>query len=181
MMRITSQLIIVLSTILFMGTAYGVIDSYEFSSPEQEQRFFELTKELRCPKCQNQSIADSNASIALDLRREVYRLLNEGADNQTVVDFMLARYGDFVLYKPRILGVNLVLWFGPLLLLLTGLAVLVVVVRKHKPVVTESTQSIFNGQNADAEVLLDQKLNRFLEGSLGQWPSEDKAADGKES
>ncbi len=180
MKRVTSRLIIALSTLLFMGTAYGVIDSYEFSTPEQEQRFFELTNELRCPKCQNQSIADSNAPIAQDLRREVHRLLNEGADNQSVVDFMLARYGDFVLYKPRLSGVNLVLWLGPLLLLLVGLTVLVVVVRKHKTAVAESSQTVPDGQSVEEEALLDQKLNRFLADSLSERSSEDKETDGKE-
>ncbi|WP_257295385.1 cytochrome c-type biogenesis protein [Endozoicomonas sp. YOMI1] len=177
--RITSRLIIVLWTLLFMGTAYGVIDSYKFSTPEQEQRFFELTNELRCPKCQNQSIADSNAPIAQDLRREVHRLLNEGADNQAVIDFMLARYGDFVLYKPRISGVNLVLWLGPLLMLLAGLAVLVVVVRKHKATVSESAHVAPDGHNAEEE-LLDKKLNRFLTDYLSTHSSEDNKTDGKE-
>ncbi|WP_286198241.1 cytochrome c-type biogenesis protein [Salinisphaera sp. G21_0] len=177
--RITSRLIIVLSTVLFMGTAYGVIDSYEFSTPEQEQRFFELTNELRCPKCQNQSIGDSNAPIAQDLRREVHRLLNEGADNQTVIDFMLARYGDFVLYKPRIAGVNLVLWLGPLLLLLAGLTVLIVVVRKHKATASESAPAAPDQHNADKE-LLDKKLNRFLTDYLSTHSSKDNKTDGKE-
>ncbi|MBO9494440.1 cytochrome c-type biogenesis protein CcmH [Thalassotalea sp. G20_0] len=162
-----------------MGTAYGVIDSYEFSTPEQEQRFFELTNELRCPKCQNQSIGDSNAPIAQDLRREVHRLLNEGADNQTVIDFMLARYGDFVLYKPRIAGVNLVLWLGPLLLLLAGLIVLIVVVRKHKATASESAPAAPDQHNADKE-LLDKKLNRFLTDYLSTHSSKDNKTDGKE-
>lgn len=177
--RITSRLIILLSMVLFTGTTYGVIDSYQFSTPEQEQRFFELTNELRCPKCQNQTIGDSNAPIAQDLRREVHRLLNEGADNQTVVDFMLARYGDFVLYKPRVSGLNLILWLGPLLLLLAGLIVLVVVVRRHKGAVAESVQAAPDGHNAE-EALLDQKLNRFLTDHLSTHSSEDHKTDGKE-
>ncbi|WP_422460039.1 cytochrome c-type biogenesis protein [Endozoicomonas sp. ALB115] len=177
--RITSRLIVLLLTVLFMGAAYGVIDSYEFSTPELEQRFFELTNELRCPKCQNQSIGDSNAPIAQDLRREVHRLLNEGADNQAVIEFMLARYGDFVLYKPRLAGVNLVLWLGPLLLLLAGLKVLIVVVRNHKATASESASAAPDEHNADKE-LLDKKLNRFLTDYLTTHSSEDNKTDGKE-
>ncbi|MGB1271744.1 MAG: cytochrome c-type biogenesis protein [Endozoicomonas sp.] len=117
---------------LLMTNALAAIDSYEFDSPEQERRFYELTNELRCPKCQNQSIADSNAPIAHDLRREVHRLLVEEVEDEGVIDFMLSRYGEFVLYTPRFEAKTLVLWLGPLFLLLIGLVVLVVVVRNHK-------------------------------------------------
>ena len=84
------------------GVAHAAIDTYEFANDAERDRFRELTKELRCPKCQNQDIADSNAPIATDLRREIYRMLGEGKDNQQILDFMVARYGDFVLYKPAL-------------------------------------------------------------------------------
>ena len=111
----------------------AVIDSYEFASPEQEAQFFRLNGELRCPQCQNQSIGDSNAPIAQDLRREVHRMIvQEQADDATIVQFMLARYGDFVLYKPRMNTTTAVLWLGPLVLLLLGLLVLWRLVRRHR-------------------------------------------------
>ena len=135
---------LLLAPIVLLGSAsvtYGLVDTYTFNSREQEQRFFQLTSELRCPKCQNQSIADSNAPIAQDLRREVHRLLTEEqASDQQVIDFMLVRYGDFVLYKPRLTGMNWVLWLGPLLLLLAGLLVMVRVVRVHRPASQKSGQ-----------------------------------------
>ena len=110
-----------------------VIDSYEFASPEQEAQFFRLNGELRCPQCQNQSIGDSNAPIAQDLRREVHRMIvQEQADDATIVQFMLDRYGDFVLYKPRMNATTAVLWLGPLVLVLLGLLVLWRLVRRHR-------------------------------------------------
>ena len=95
------------------GVAHAAIDTYEFANDAERERFRELTKELRCPKCQNQDIADSNAPIATDLRREIFRMLGEGKDNQQILDFMVARYGDFVLYKPALTGKTAVLWFDP--------------------------------------------------------------------
>lgn len=117
---------------LLLSPVWAVIDSYPFSDPGQEQRFYRLTQQLRCPKCQNQAIAESNAPIARDLRGEVYRLLQEGADDQQILDFMLERYGYFVLYSPPLQASTLVLWLGPLVLLLLGLLVLVQVVRRHR-------------------------------------------------
>ncbi|KEQ17340.1 hypothetical protein GZ78_16150 [Endozoicomonas numazuensis] len=112
----------------------GVIENYQFESPEQQEQFFRLNEELRCPQCQNQSIADSNAPIAQDLRREVHRMIvEEQADDDTVIQFMLDRYGDFVLYKPRMDARTLALWFGPLILLLLGLLILFRILKQHRP------------------------------------------------
>ena len=114
------------------GVAHAAIDTYEFANDAERDRFRELTKELRCPKCQNQDIADSNAPIATDLRREIYRMLGEGKDNQQILDFMVARYGDFVLYKPALTSKTAVLWFGPLALLVGGLVVIGVIVGRRR-------------------------------------------------
>lgn len=175
MKRLASQALIVISALFFLGTAYGVIDSYEFTTAEQEQRFFELTNELRCPKCQNQSIADSNAPIAQDLRREVHRMVNEGADNQTVIDFMLSRYGDFVLYKPQMSGLNLVLWLGPLLLLLVGFTVLIFVLRKHRV----PGKAVAGELEEDLTVEQQQKLKGILDDSFDGKRLDGKAGGGK--
>ncbi len=114
------------------GVAHAAIDTYEFANDAERDRFRELTKELRCPKCQNQDIADSNAPIATDLRREIYRMLGEGKDNQQILDYMGARYGDFVLYKPALTSKTAVLWFGPLALLVGGLVVIGVIVGRRR-------------------------------------------------
>ena len=92
----------------------------QFNDTAEEQRFHDLVTELRCVMCQNQSLADSNAQIAVDLRHEVLALMREGRSDAEVRDFLVARYGEFVLYRPRVGGTTWLLWFGPLLFALGG-------------------------------------------------------------
>jgi cytochrome c-type biogenesis protein CcmH len=102
-----------------------------FRDQAEETRFRALTEQLRCVMCQNQSLADSNALIAQDLRREVLGLMREGKDDEQIKQFLVARYTEFVLYQPRVGPSTWLLWFGPGLLLAIGLATVVVIVRKH--------------------------------------------------
>lgn len=102
-----------------------------FNSAAEEQRFHAVVTELRCVMCQNQSLADSNAQIAHDLRSEVLVLMRQGKSDAAIRDYLVARYGEFVLYKPRIEGKTWLLWFGPALLLLGGGFVVARVVRRH--------------------------------------------------
>ena len=99
---------------------HAAIETYQFDSPEQEARFRQLGYELRCPKCQNQAIGDSDAEISGDLRAEVYRMLKDGATDEEIKDFMVARYGRYVLYNPPLDKHTLILWFGPAVLLILG-------------------------------------------------------------
>ena len=92
----------------------------QFHNTGEERRFHDLVAELRCVMCQNQSLADSNAQIAIDLRREVLDLMREGRSDADVRDYLVARYGEFVLYRPRVSGTTWLLWFGPLLFVLGG-------------------------------------------------------------
>ena len=116
----------------FVMPAAAVIETYEFSNEELEQRYQHLSAELRCPKCQNQNIADSNAPIAQDLRKRLYQQLEEGASDSEILDYMVARYGEFVLYRPRFSGATAVLWLAPLLLLVAALVLAVLVLRRRK-------------------------------------------------
>jgi cytochrome c-type biogenesis protein CcmH len=97
----------------------------------EEARFHALAAELRCVQCQNQSLADSNAQIAHDLRREVLTLMQQGHDDAQIKQFLVDRYGAFVLYRPPMDARNSLLWFGPAVLLLGGAGVLVWVVRRR--------------------------------------------------
>ena len=99
---------------------HAAIETYQFDSPEQEARFRQLGYELRCPKCQNQAIGDSDAEISGDLRAEVYRMLKDGATDDEIKEFMVARYGRYVLYNPPLDKHTLILWFGPAVLLVLG-------------------------------------------------------------
>ena len=103
-----------------------------FSSEDKLQAYQDLTKELRCPKCQNQDIKDSNAPIAQDMRREVHRLVEEGKSHDQVIGFMIERFGDFVTYTPKIAKETYVLWFGPIAFVLIGLIAIAMVVSKKK-------------------------------------------------
>jgi cytochrome c-type biogenesis protein CcmH len=109
--------------ILFtVSSLYAAEDLLKFSSPENEHRYYRLIEEFRCPKCLNQSIADSNAGISEDLRNIVYEKIEAGFSDQEIRLFLKERYGDFILYKPEVGGVNLVLWFAPVLLMLIIMA-----------------------------------------------------------
>ena len=95
-------------------------DDREFKTPEDESLFNELVAELRCLVCQNQNIADSNADLAVDLRREIFTMIEAGNTRRDIVEFMVQRYGEFVLYKPRLSARTLILWLAPAGLLLMG-------------------------------------------------------------
>ncbi len=112
--------------------ALAVIETYEFSSPELEERYKDLSAELRCPKCQNQNIADSNAPISKDLRKLLHEQLEAGASDREILDYMVARYGEFVRYRPSLSGATLVLWMAPVLLLMAGVAVAVLALRGRR-------------------------------------------------
>ncbi len=107
-------------------------DPLVFESPAQEARFKALTEELRCLVCQNQSLADSDAPLAQDLRREVFLMLQAGQDDATIKTFLVERYGDFVLYRPPVRGNTLLLWLAPLLLMTAGALVLAITVKKRQ-------------------------------------------------
>ena len=117
-----------------VGVARAAIDTYEFKGEVERERFRSLTEELRCPKCQNQNIADSNAPIATDLRREIYRMLDDGRSDKEIVDFLVMRYGDFVMYKPPLDSRTWLLWYGPFGLLGLGAVVLCVLVLRRRKV-----------------------------------------------
>ncbi len=113
-----------------------------FDDPELQARYERIIDEVRCLKCQNQTIKDSNAFLAADLRREIRRMLAEGKTDAEIYDFLVARYGEFALYRPRVWGKTLVLWIAPVLLLAGGVVVLWRVLRRRMtlPVDDESLE-----------------------------------------
>src|SRR5450755_2110955 len=110
----------------------------EAADPALEARMTRITSELRCLVCQNQTIADSNAELAVDLRRETRELLKQGKSDAEVVDYMTARYGDFVLYRPPLRATTILLWFGPATMLVVGASVLFVVLRRRTRMAAEA-------------------------------------------
>jgi cytochrome c-type biogenesis protein CcmH len=115
--------------VLASGLAFAIDAGDAFEDPEMQARYEKISSEVRCLVCQNQTIKDSNAFLAGDLRREIRRLLTEGKSDAEVYDFLVTRYGEFVLYRPRMRGKTLVLWIAPFLLIAVGGIVAVKVVR----------------------------------------------------
>lgn len=113
-------------------SAQAAIEAYEFRNDGEREQFKVLITELRCPKCQNQNLADSNAPIAKDMRERIYEMIQQGESTQGIIDFMVDRYGDFVNYRPRRDSSTAVLWYAPLALLFLGLAVVVLVSRRRR-------------------------------------------------
>ncbi|KHL69849.1 cytochrome c-type biogenesis protein [Pseudomonas flexibilis] len=140
------------------GFAQAAIDTYEFSSETERQRFRQLTSELRCPKCQNQNIADSDAPIAMDLRREIFRMLEDGQADEQIVEHLVDRYGDFVRYNPPVELRTLLLWYGPWVLLGGGLLALVVIVVRRRRVENAPQNALLSAEEQERlSQLLDKK------------------------
>ena len=117
--------------LIFLVTpVFAAQDFYQFDTPEQQQRFEALTSQFRCLVCQNQNIAESNAGLANDLREQIYRQIRQGESDPNIVNYLVSRYGDYVLYRPPFNTLTLGLWFGPSLLLIMGLGYLIYYVRK---------------------------------------------------
>lgn len=147
-------LVIALSTIaltaLSSHTASANNAAYEFETEAQERQFRQLINEIRCPKCQNQTIADSDAPLALDLRERVYQMTMDGYTRAEILDFMRTRYGDFVHYKPPLNASTVILWAGPGLALLIGVLTVLGITRRQRRA---------EGLSAEEQARLDTLLN----------------------
>lgn len=124
-----------------VATAQVQIDDQPSGDPVIEQRLAKLSQELRCLQCQNQTLADSPAGIAADLRREIRAQIKAGKSDEEIVAFLTQRYGDFILYRPRVTPATYLLWFGPFVLLLAGLAVLFYYIRRRRDAIPEQPLS----------------------------------------
>lgn len=150
------RLIIAVALITFALSGVAAIDAYPFPNEELRERYNALIDELRCPQCLNTNLAGSDAMIAQDLRREVHRLLLEGKSDDEILEFMHYRYGDFILYKPRVTPQTWALWFGPVLLLLVAGGFVIRIVRRREPTTDEL---------GSAE---QERLNALLSGSRAE-------------
>jgi len=155
--------LVALVILLMLGTgslhATATLESFKFTTPADEQHFKDLIAELRCLVCQNQSLADSDAELAHDLRAEVYAMVQDGQSDAEIVEFLVARYGDFVLYNPPVKPANYLLWFGPFVLLLVAVFLLLRAVRRQKA-------------NPTIEISAEDRLR--LDALLGTSPAGDE-------
>ena len=144
---------------LFGGSfCHAQVSEFTFDNALQEKRYRTLVAVLRCPTCQNQNLADSNSTVASALRLDLYNLLTQGRSDAEIIDLMVGRYGEFVLYRPRVSSITYILWFGPVLLILIGLIVVIIILRK-KPI-TEENLALDSQQQ--------EKLQQLLQGQTSQ-------------
>lgn len=145
-------------SMLLVGVVHaGGIEAYHFDDAEKEASYKNLIAELRCLVCQNQNLAESNAELALDLRRQTYEMVSEGKSEKQVVDYMVQRYGDFVLYRPPVQFNTLLLWLGPFVFLLIAVVVLLRIIRTR----SRQTETVFSTTDQQkAEQLLGEKENK---------------------
>lgn len=158
MKKLFSLLFILMGNIVIAAP----VEVNQFDSPQQEADYRTLIQELRCPQCQNNNIADSNATIATDMRAKTLELLKTGKNKAEVVDYMIERYGNFVTYDPPITPATIVLWVLPLLLIVLGFG-LVLRRKKAKPQAVNSSQNFANttqNLNQDEQERLNQILNK---------------------
>ena len=131
--------IALLTSLGLPNAAFAQVDTFEFDTIEQQQRFRQLSNELRCPQCQNANLTGSTGGIAEDLRREVHRMIMEGMTNEEIEQFMFERYGDFIFYRPRLRAETVLLWFGPAIFLLIGGFVAFSISRKARKSAKDAT------------------------------------------
>ncbi len=133
------------------------VDTYEFGQEADLDRYNTFIEELRCPKCKNQNLSGSNSPIAKDLRRELHRLITEGKEDQQIIDFMVSRYGDFVLYRPPLQKNTYVLWIAPGAMLILGLLILGFIVFKRSR--TPKASTLTDGEQEQLDTFLKTTLN----------------------
>ena len=157
---IVAPLLFSLFFMLFTPLVSAVVETYQFGSDVERKRYQVFIEELRCPKCQNQNLSGSNSPIAADLRRELHRMIKEGQSDQAIIDFMVARYGDFVLYRPPLDKNTALLWAAPIILLLAGVLILVLFVRRQR--VQQQTIALDPCSLSEAEQRqLDKLLGKY--------------------
>jgi cytochrome c-type biogenesis protein CcmH len=126
-----TRLCVLLFAVLMPWSAVAIDQDQRFDDPELQARYERLISEVRCLQCQNQSIKDSNVTLAADLRREIARMIDEGQTDEEIAEFLVTRYGEFALYRPRMTGKTLALWLAPFLLVLLGLFALARVLKRR--------------------------------------------------
>lgn len=157
--------------------AQAAIDTYEFKDDGDRARYRTLTEELRCPKCQNQNIADSDAPIAMDLRREIHRMLGEGKSDDEIVDYLVDRYGDFVRYNPPVNARTWLLWYGPWLMLGGGLGVLALIVLRRRRPAAPSAAAGSGNTGSDLSAEERARLDQLLKSADHQSSADNTKAD----
>ncbi len=149
MRQVLHRLLFSLVCVLACSGAFAVEALPASDNPALEAQVMKISTELRCLVCQNQTIADSHADLAVDLRRQVREMLQNGQNEQQVIDYMTARYGDFVLYRPPFKALTALLWIGPAVMVVVGLGTLFVVLRRRSRLADEAFEPDDNDASGD--------------------------------
>lgn len=126
------RLLLLILGLLTAISAHARVEVHTFDTPEHEERYNKLIAELRCLVCQNQNLADSNAELAVDLRRKTYEMVKQDMSEKEIAGYMVDRYGEFVLYRPPLNSNTLLLWTGPFIILLIGISLLIRTIRRRR-------------------------------------------------
>lgn len=156
----TRSLFLTVLLVLGSTTMAETRDVYGFDDRSQEQRFHNLISELRCPKCQNQNIADSNAPISKDMRDEVYQMMSAGASNEEITNALVSRFGEFVRYKPEVDSRTILLWATPVIAVAIGLLVVATVVIRGRRDAGKQTALTDEERARAARILADNDPDR---------------------
>jgi cytochrome c-type biogenesis protein CcmH len=148
------RVLVLLLGMMILATAHARVEVHDFDSPEQEVVYKRLIGELRCLVCQNQNIADSNAELAQDLRARTYDLVKQGMSEQEIIDHMVQRYGDFVMYRPPLKSTTLFLWAGPFILMIVAVVLVLLYVRRRR---NEQQETVDDARLDAARKLLESE------------------------
>ncbi len=149
------KILVVLALMLGASNSFAAIEIHEFKSDLDRQRYQTFINEMRCPKCQNQNLSGSDSPIAMDLRKELYLMIDAGRSDQEIVNFMVERYGEFILYRPRLSPATMLLWAAPVLFLLFGAILLWLIVRKRRSSNAEEERGLSQQERARLSALLE--------------------------
>lgn len=137
-------------------STFAAIETHEFSNELERKRYQSFIEEMRCPKCQNQNLAGSDSAISIDLRNKLYEMIKLEKSDKEITDFMVERYGDYILYRPRVTPVTYVLWGAPIGLLVIGIVVVILILhRRRRLVLTQESQHLTNEEQARLNSLLN--------------------------
>lgn len=164
--------LLLVCSMLLAVSVIAQVDVFDFETAEQEDRFRQLANDFRCPMCQNANLTHSTGGVAADLRREIYNQIMDGRTDDEIEQFMLQRYGDFILYRPRLTVQTILLWFGPALFLLIGVWIAFGIIKRSANKGTDDPENVSDTVQPDDLTADEQaRLDRLLSDKLANNPS----------
>ena len=160
--------------LLISFSSFAAIEVHEFDNEVDRKRYQTFIDEMRCPKCQNQNLAGTNSPIAMDLRRELDLMIKDGKSDKEIVDFMVERYGEFILYRPRLSSSTMLLWGAPIFLLVFGVIMLLLIVRKRRRLEVEPDAGLSDAERKRLDSLLSLSVKNSADESITKPKQEKK-------